>query len=601
MKKHLFCLLLLCFSANFVFGQTSANSPRAFDLSDFGIRIQPDTRLITVMMALEAAGFESKQDSIFRTQVRKDLENIDPELQRRLREFYSRNKIYNLSNSAQRTEAPASEQATRYVSLAYALGQPPDFLTPERSTDLPAGLLEVLDFAPLVQEFYRKMRLSEKMPDLQNKYQAYGDSLRPQISGVVKELTSYLNTRPQTVYLEKITVKSQPAKEKNKKSAMQTTELRERTRNFYIVPDLLGVPGTVKMRVIGDNYYATIARDVIPAESSELRRAYLQYLIDALIFKNAKEISVQKEAIRPLLADLANSGKSVSPDIYLAVARSLVVAADAKQIETRKISAATSEARVKIEQMKTTPEKLTVSENLKQTKAAIEKETFLTLSEAYADGAVLSFYFADQLRNQEGSGFDIAGSLTDMIASFDAAKEKSRLKENETARNQALAELAERRKRAGETVAVVDTTRDARNLELVKNLREVEEMVNLREYEKAEVKLKELLNSYAGEPRIFFALGRTAGQSASIAFDEAIRDERLKKAEAYYRTAVEAAVGGNYRALLSNAHVALGRIYEFYDRNAEALKEFEAAISIGEVKEGAFREAQAGKLRLSQK
>jgi tetratricopeptide (TPR) repeat protein len=597
MKKLLYFLLLLCFAAN----TASAQTAKAFDLSEFGIKIQPDARLISVMMALEAAGFESKQDSLFRSQIREDLKTVDPDLQRRLREFYQRNKIYDITNSARGTEAPASEQAARYVSLAYALGQPPDFLTPARSTELPAGLLEVLDFAPLVQEFYRKQRLSDKMPELQSKYQGYGDKLRPQASVMVRELTAYLNTRPQTVYFEKITTKSQPAKEKSKKPALERVEIRERARNFYIVPDLLAVPGTVKARVIGDNYYATVAPEVNPTESSELRRAYLQYLIDALVFKNAKEITVQRDAIRSILDDLSKSGGTISPDVYLAVARSLVVAADAKQIESKKISALTNEARARIEQVKTTPEKLTVSENLKQAKAQSEKETFLTLSEAYADGAVLAFFFADQLRGLEGSGFDIASSLTDMIATFDATKEKARLKENETARNQAVAELAARRRRGGETVSVVNTASEAQNVELVKNLREVEEMVTLRDYDKAENRLKELLNIYKGEPQIFFALGRTAGKSASEAIDESVRDERLKKAEAFYRGVVVAGNDGNHKSLLSQSHFALGRIYEFYERNDEALKAYDAAIAIGPIQGGAYLDAQAAKARLTQK
>jgi tetratricopeptide (TPR) repeat protein len=279
----------------------------------------------------------------------------------------------------------------------------------------------------------------------------------------------------------------------------------------------------------------------------------------------------------------------------------LVVAADAKQLESKKIAALTNDARTRIEQVKTTPEKLTVSENLKQSKAAIEKETFLALSEAYADGAVLAFFFADQLRGLEGSGFDIASSLTDMIATFDATKEKARLKETETARNQAVAEIAARRKRGGEIVAVVDTAGDAQNAELVKNLREVEEMVTLRDYDKAETRLKELLNTYKGEPRIFFALGRTAGKSASEAIDDPVRDERLKKAEAYYRGVIIAGNDGNHKYLLSQAHVALGRIYEFYDRNDEALKAYDAALAIGPVDSEAYKDAQAGKARLSQK
>ncbi|HEX9930749.1 MAG TPA: hypothetical protein VGB02_19605 [Pyrinomonadaceae bacterium] len=598
MKKRLFFFLLLCFAANSALAQT----PKAFDLSEFGIKIQPDARLISVMTALEAAGFESRQNSVFRTEIQNDLKTIDPDLQRRLRAFYERNKIYSKSESGQRIEAAPSEQVARYVSLAYALGQPPDFLTPARSTELPAGLLEVLDFAPLVQEFYRKMRLSEKMPELLVKYQAFGDKLRPETSAMVRELTAYLNTRPQTIYFERITTKSQPAKEKSKKPAMQTVEMRERARHFYVVPDLLAVPGTVKLRVIGDDYYATVATDVKPPESSELRRAYLQYLVDALVFKNASEITVQKEAIRTLLDDLSRNGATVSPDVYLAVARSLVVAADAKQIESAKIAAVTNEARAKIEQVKTTPEKLTVSENLKQTKTAIEKETFLTLSEAYSDGAVLVFFFADQLRGLGGSGFDIASSLTDMIQTFDAAKEKARLKETETARNQALAGLAVRRsKRGEEKIAAADSAIESKDRELVKNLREAEQMIGLRDYDKAENRLKELLTVYKGEPRIFFALARTAGKSASEAIDETVRDERLKKAEAFYRGAIDAAAGDDYKYLLSQSHVALGRIYEFYDRNAEALKEYQAAITIGEVKGGAYLEAQAGKARLMPK
>jgi tetratricopeptide (TPR) repeat protein len=239
---------------------------------------------------------------------------------------------------------------------------------------------------------------------------------------------------------------------------------------------------------------------------------------------------------------------------------------------------------------------------LKQTRTAIEKETFLTLSEAYSDGAVLAFFFAEQLRGLGGSGFDIASSLTDMIQTFDAAKEKARLKENETARNQALAELAARRSKRGEEKTVAaDSASESKDDELVKNLREAEQMIGLRDYDKAENRLKELLNVYKGEPRIFFALARTAGKSATEAIDETVRDERLKKAEAFYRSTIVAASGGNNPALLSLAHFALGRIYEFFERNDEALKEYEAVIAIGDIKGGAYKDAETAKVLLTRK
>jgi hypothetical protein len=597
MKKFVLLVLLFCFSVQFTAAQmpaVSANRSNVFDLSEFGVSVQPDARLVVVMLALEAAGWDSKNDSVFRRQAQADLKNLAPELRRRLRDFFAR-------NNRGLEKATPSEQAARYVSLAYALSSAPDFYAPERTTELPGSLLEVLDFAPLVQEFYKKSGIAEKMPEYLQKYQAYGDNLRPQTAAMVRDVTGFLNTRPQTVYLERIKVQSQSAK--NKKQALQKIETRERARRFVVVPDLLAVAGTVKLRVIGDDYFAAIAPDVNPLKSSELRRAYLQFLVDALVFKNAKEISVQKEAIRSVVDERAKAGgaPALTPDVYLTVARSLVVAAEARQTEAQKIAEATNEARRKIDAAKTTPEKLTVSENLKQTRAAIENETFAVLSEAHEDGAVLAFFFADQLRGLSSSGFDLATSLTDMINSFDAALEKARLKENETARKRALAELLARRQNPIEVAATVENAVSERNLELVKNLKDVEELTFLRDFDAAETQLKDLLAKNPGEPRVLYAMGRTAGLSATLAIDESVRDARLEKAAAHYRTALAASNSDTPRSLVSNAHVALGRIYEFYERNDLALKEFDAAIAIGNVKDGSYNEALAGKERLSKK
>ena len=608
MKKIFSLAVFVALSANQIAAQTppkaAPNQPASnqsnqnvFDLSGFGVTVQPDARLILTLAALDAAGFDTKQDTVFRQRLRDDLKTLDPDLRRRLREFYERNKIFTTTANGQKVEAPPAEQVARYISLAYSLSPAPEFAAPARSTELPGSLLEVLDFAPLLQEFYRRADFNNRMPDYIKYYQAYGDRLRPQTAAMVRELTAFLNTRPQTVYLERVTVKSQPADAKGKKTELQKVETRERARRFVIVPDLLAAPGTVKLRVIRDDYYASVATDVNPVESSELRRGYLQFLVDALVFKNAKELSVHREAIRALLGERVKAGASVSPDIYLATARSLVVAADARQRESQKINAATAEARRSIDVAKTQPEKLAVSEKLKQTRAGIEKETFNALAEAFDDGAVLVFFFADQLRGMESSGFDIASSFPDMIASLDVARESARLKENESRRQQALAELAERRRRAGEVVEIADPAADRRNAALVKNLKDIEEMLNLRSYEQAEKRLLELLGEYQNEARIFFALGRTASVSASQAFDENLRDERLKKAATHYNNALLA--GNATPGLLSNTHVALGKIYEFYDETEAALKQFEAAIAIGNVKDGALEEAKAGKARLT--
>lgn len=130
---------------------------------------------------------------------------------------------------------------------------------------------------------------------------------------------------------------------------------------------------------------------------------------------------------------------SISPDVFLTISRSLVSAIDARQIEFTRSQIATEQARVKIETMKTVPEKRAVSAELDRQKIQLADETALMLSDAYERGAVMSFYFAEQLKGTENSGFDIASSLREMIATFDASKEIDRLARNADAKQRALA------------------------------------------------------------------------------------------------------------------------------------------------------------------
>jgi hypothetical protein len=120
--------------------------PAAFSLADYGVAFQSDPRLIVVMAALEAAGFDAvpagRAPSVFRARLRKDQADLDRDLRDRLQSFYQHNKLP--------PPATAADQAARYVSLAFAIGPPPGLEPPDRSDDLPSGVLEVLDFAPLV-------------------------------------------------------------------------------------------------------------------------------------------------------------------------------------------------------------------------------------------------------------------------------------------------------------------------------------------------------------------------------------------------------------------------------------------------------------------
>src|SRR6476646_10539669 len=120
-------ILAGCLSS-LAYGQPASQSRPAttqasgvMDLTEYGVRIEPDQRLIVMMAALDAAGFDptppTKQISPFRAIVRKDNAALDPALRDRMKVFFDKNRLP--------APATAADQAARYLSLAYALGPVP--------------------------------------------------------------------------------------------------------------------------------------------------------------------------------------------------------------------------------------------------------------------------------------------------------------------------------------------------------------------------------------------------------------------------------------------------------------------------------------------
>ena len=584
--------------------QTTPQQPRTqvFDLSEVGVQVQPEPRLIIMMAALDAAGFDptpkGEDPSVFRAQVRKDQASLDPDLKKRMVSFFERNKL-----RAGGKELPPAQQAARYVSLAYALGNAPAFEAPARTDDLPGGLLEVLDFAPLVREFYRKSGIDERMPVYMRMYQAEGDRLRRPTIAMVRNVLSYLNTRPITSTIERIPVAAPTTK---KKDVPIKYETREHVRHFVIVPDLLAAPGAINFRVIADDYFMTVpycdetkyycpGRDNNPA-SPELRRAYIQYVIDPLVIRFNREIIARKEQIKQLLDARTAAGGEVSPDILLTVSRSLTAATDARLEETTRLDAMTREARNRLDKTADAAGRAEITKSLETARLALADEVTAELAESYESGAVLDFYFAEQLRGVESSGFDISNSLADMINSFDPAREAKRLEEADAARKRAMVARKARESQEDNSAAIAALP----NAALVKQLLDVDEMVRLKNYAAAEERLLALLRESPNEARIYFALGETASLSAVGTTDEDLRDQRLNKALTNYRNAIRISTPDTDRCLLARAHEAMGRILKFQDQKEEALKEFDTVLHSSDTSCDAYGRAVAGKKELSQ-
>lgn len=572
---------------------------KAIDLADYGVRIEPDKRLIVVTAALEIGGMSapilSKEGEAFRARLKTDLVGTDPSLVQKMQGFL---KTYRERHSKARPE----ELMAPFVSLAYAMGPVPDLTEPQRSADLPHDLLEVLDFAPMVRDFYRRSGIDTKLTGYTLTYFGEGDRMRPSALEMVASLLDYLHTKPILVQPERRKIDNPDPK--TKKKVPQITETVMHERKFFIVPDLLAMPETVNFRNIGDEYYA-----IVPSSTnlvtSEARRAYLQFVLDPLVIKNAKDISPLKEGIKNLLDELKQylyakekernpaakiDDVYVSPDIFLAVSRSVVAAAEAREVEYRRVQVATILARRRIDAAQTVDAKKAISAELAALKNELADETVLELSSAYDRGAVLTFYFADQLKGIEESGFDIGSSLKDMILSLDPAKESNRVAQYAEARKRALAARDVRSKRLTEQAKVIITA-----------LNEIEGMISGKKFEEADAKLKNLLDTYPTEPRVYYALGRLSSAMAANAFDEGLRDKRLEDAKVHYSNALRVSNAATDPALIQLCYVALGRIYEFNDDADYALRIYQTAVKYGPADQGAYNEASAAIARLTKK
>lgn len=572
------------------------NPSTGFDLSNYGVKIDADKRLIVVLAALEMArgrneaGEEVKLINTplseggrkFRAQLLADNAGLNAGLRTRISAFVTQYK-------RRRPKATDAEIVGPFISMSYALSPLPELFDPSFTGDLPGDLLDVLDFAPLAREFYRRSGISSKLDEYVKAYRAEADGvLRTSAREMVSELLEYMHTRPQLFYVEKVKVETQAGK--SKKTTLQKIETREHERHFVIVPEMLAPVGNVSFLNIKDDYYVIVPPDK-DLSYSDVRRAFFQFVIDPLVLKNSKEISAMSDAIKPLIEERRKVDPTISPDIFLSVSRSLIAAADARQTAFSKIAAATRLARERLTQVNTDAEKRAVTAELERLRKALDDDIALALSEAYERGAILSFYFAEQLKGTEDAGFDIASSMKEMIATIDPVKERDRLAQNAEARKRAIAAREDRKSHPVTVETIAENPVSTR-------LREINRSIDAKDYQKAAADLKVLLASYPSEPRIYYNIGRVASLVAEGVTDPETQARELLGAKEAYSNVIRNATASTDRALLSLTYVALGRIYEFDNNPKYAMQLYDVAIKIDDVAGGAYKEAIAAKQRL---
>jgi hypothetical protein len=133
---------------------------------------------------------------------------------------------------------------------------------------------------------------------------------------------------------------------------------------------------------------------------------------------------------------------------------------------------------------------------------------------------------------------------------------------------------------------------------VTRRLLEIEEEIKGERFSAAESGLKTLLEENPAESRVLYSLGRVKSLSAASNEDPDERNELLRESKGFFDEVLRNSQPGVDDALMSLTYVALARIYEYFDQDEYALKIYEAAIRIGDVPGGAFKEAQSARTRL---
>lgn len=548
--------------------------------SEANVRIAPDVRTFVVMAALNVAGFDYESGgqplSPARAELRRDLAGLDPKLKEKLAAFYQANR---------RKGVDEAGDAARYAALSVMMTEPPGF-TVYQSSDrpIPDDLQPLLDFVPLVREFYLKAGIRELIPKYTARGEAYAAAYRTPVGNVIYDVLDYFHTRPETVInMRPLVVTTGEIEGKKQKETVVT---RSRTRQVFVIPDPLAPLETSMLRGdilnqkedllarrIGDDYIVIVGPSRNPNADS-VRPAIIRFVIDPMVERHLKASLEYKDPILKLVGSVPTAAKQYANSVYLVIRESLAQATEAR---LRRINAIANRG------------------------FYTEDDAVFDLAQAYLRGAVLSFHFYESLAGLEKVGIGMEDFFDHMVANTKFEREAGRAKEFEPA----VARVSERRAkatRAGGDDAAAEAVIGAMAARILKS----DDLIREKRFKEAQSILDEVLAAEPNNARALYGMAQVITQTPSAAELDPKADEndkiqmqhdRLERAIKLYRKVIENASKDSEVWLIQWSHVFLGRIYDFQDFRRDAIAEYEKAIALKEVPNGAYKEALEGKQR----
>ena len=543
--------------------------------SELNVRITPDVRTFVVMAALNVAGFDhetgGQELSPARAELRRDLANLDPAIKGRLAAFYK---------SHRRQDVEEAADAGRYAALSLLMNQPPDFSISNRAQrDIPADLLPLVEFIPLVREFYLKGGLRELTPKYLAVGEDYATKYRQPVGKVIFQTLDYFRIVPETIINMRPFVVSSSREGRNKKEKAQSIE-RTRTRQVFIINDPLSAIDTsflrgdilnqkedLLVRRVGDDYNVIIGPSVLP-NLNGIRQTMIRFIIDPLVERHLKESLNYKDEMVKLIGTIPSASKEYKASVYLVIRESLAQAAEARM---RRIEAGPRGAYG-------------------------EEDAVFDLAEAYQNGAALVFHFYEALAGLEQVGISIEDFFDEMVATTKFEKEAERPKSFEPV---VVRVAAARREAASKPARALNP--------LAEKILLSDDLIRQRRFGDARPILEEILVADPKNARALYGLAQVINLSPVAVEQDPKADEddkiqaqydRLNQALKLYDRAIESASLQSEKWLIQWSHVLKGRILDFQEFRGDAIAEYEKAITMGDgIPNGAYKEALEGKER----
>ena len=209
------------------------------------------------MCALDAAGFGADEGTLagmpYRLKLRADLLKMQGPAVTALRQFYREHAF-----------ASRAETLSRYITFSLVVGPPPDFRFLYDRDLLPPDVLTILDFQPILANFYREANLAERWQQVEPEYERaqalYDASVRDIVvrsNAYLREVLSASNGRTFTVYVEPL--------------VGSLTNFRIYGSTYSIV---VGTPKTLPL--------------------ADIQHAYLHFLLDPLPSQYARQVEAKK-------------------------------------------------------------------------------------------------------------------------------------------------------------------------------------------------------------------------------------------------------------------------------------------------------------------